>query len=323
MFYRILPAFFILLALACAPAKAQEDQSDIVVRMSEMEQQVRQMTGQIEMLQHENQQLKDQLRALGAQPAGVGGAPAPAAPVGNNTAAQTNSATARVNEQPVLERVPVTSQRRMGDVFDPASQPDAPGAPRALGTTEPSRPLSEQEIKADKPSYQMPSGAVSEPVKTPPETPAGPGAENATKPAAPVGPSVAATGSGDPKADYDAAYTAFTQTNYQDAEMGFRQFLQSHPRDERVPDAMYWLGETYLLTDRAREAGEQFLAISKLHANSSKAPAALLKLGSSLVNIGAADRACAIFSEALRKYPKASASYRDEVVREQKRANCP
>ncbi len=137
-----------------------------------------------------------------------------------------------------------------------------------------------------------------------------------------LGPSVAATGSGDPKADYDAAYAFVVQRQFEQAEMGFRRFLQSHPRDRLVPDATYWLGESYLQRNRPREAAEQFLNISTDYPKSIKAPDALLKLGMSLNALGARDRACAVFAELDRKYPQASPNVRQGAEREQKRAKC-
>ena len=87
--------------------------------------------------------------------------------------------------------------------------------------------------------------------------------------------------------------------------MGLRQFLQSHPRDRLVPDAIYWLGESYLQRSRPREAAEQFLKVSTEHARSNKAPDAMLKLGIALNALGARDQACATFAELGRKYPQA------------------
>ena len=136
------------------------------------------------------------------------------------------------------------------------------------------------------------------------------------------GPSVAATGSGDPRADYDAAYAYLLQRQYEQAEMAFRSFLQSHPRDRYVPDATYWLGESYLQRNRPREAAEQFLAVSTEYPQSQKAPDALLKLGIALNALGARDRACAVFAELDRKYPQAAPTVRQGSDREQKRARC-
>jgi tol-pal system protein YbgF len=104
--------------------------------------------------------------------------------------------------------------------------------------------------------------------------------------------------------------------------MEFRRFLQSHPRDRLVPEATYWLGESYLQRNRPREAAEQFLNVTTDHPNAAKAPEALLKLGISLNALGARDRACAVFGELDRKYPQAPAGVRQGSEREQKRAKC-
>ena len=136
-------------------------------------------------------------------------------------------------------------------------------------------------------------------------------------------PSIAATGSDDPRQDYDTAYAYLMQRQYEQSEMAFRRFIQSHPRDRLVPDATYWLGESYLQRNRPREAAEQFLKISTEYTRSGKAPDALLKLGVSLAALGARDQACATFAELERKYPGAPTSVRQGVDREQRRARCP
>ncbi len=135
-------------------------------------------------------------------------------------------------------------------------------------------------------------------------------------------PSVASTGSGDARADYEAAYAYVLQRQYERAEMGLRQFIQSHPRDTLVPSATYWLGESYLQRNRNREAAEQFLKVSTDYARSAQAPDAMLKLGVSLNALGAREQACATLAELDRKFPSASASVRQGVSREQKRARC-
>jgi tol-pal system protein YbgF len=141
-------------------------------------------------------------------------------------------------------------------------------------------------------------------------------------PAARSGPSIAATGSGSPKDDYDAAYAFVLQRQYEQAEMGFRRFLQSHPRDRLVPDATYWLGESYFQRGRYREAGEQFLKVTTDHPQSAKAPDGMLKLGMSLNGLGLKQQACATLGEVNRKYPQAAPSVRQGVEREQRRAKC-
>jgi tol-pal system protein YbgF len=312
------PAFLLLLLSASLgvvqPAGAQ-DAADAFVRLNRLEGQVRQLSGQIEQLQYENRQLKEQLRKFQEDvefrfQEGRGGGPA----------RSTAPAQPTVTPAPPRPAQGQTPQRR-GDAFDPSLAPEAPGAPRPLGAAAPSAPLNAP--------MTLPGGALSgidqlieddlPPDGTAPLDLNGTGRTAAT---APPRPSVAATGTGDPRADFEAAYALIGQRQYEEAEMGFRRFIQSHPRDRLVPDAMYWLGESYLQRNRTREAAEQFLNVSTDHPKSAKAPEALLKLGTALNALGARDRACAVFAELDRKYPQAGATVRQGSEREQKRIKC-
>lgn len=311
MFGRISSVCVLFVVLAVAPAGAQ-DASEAIVRLNRVENQMRQMSGQIEQLQFENRQLKEQLRRLEEG--------APSGTVDSQAAKpRLQSPAANAVIAPAVKPGPTTTLPRRGDAFDPSRQPGAPGAPMALGSTPPSRPLGDPGQQAA-PSYRVPEGALPDNIAE------APGGTNIAEEAAgmrPPAPSVAATGSGDPSIDYNEAYASFAAKRYTEAEMGFRSFLQSHPRDQLVPDAMYWLGEAYLASNRPREAAEQFLNVSSDHSSSPMAPNAMLKLGVALNAIGAQDRACAVFAELGRKYPQASAGFKAETGREQRRAGCP
>ncbi len=326
MFRRLFVCLAFVTALA-APAFAQ-DAADAIVRINRLESQFRQMSGQIEQLQFENRQLKEQLRKFQEDveyrfQEGRGGSGSKAAPPPATT-----------TPRPAQPQPPATPQlQRRSDVFDPSAAPDAPGAPRPLGSTAPSAPLASADSLSPMP---VPSGAIDgigELIED--EEGAGgaplelaPASRTAAIPQAPAAvaprpaPSVAATSVGDPRSDYETAYAYLTQRQYDEAEMGFRRFLQSNPRDKLVPEASYWLGETYLQRGRYREAAEQFLNVTTDHPNAARAPEALLKLGVSLNGLGARDRACAVYAEIDRKYPQASAQVRQGLEREQKRAKC-
>jgi tol-pal system protein YbgF len=327
---------------------AAQDAAELVVRLGRLEGQVRQLSGQIEQLQFENRQLKEQVRKFQEdvefrfQERAGGATRAPAPP-------QAQPSTP--SQQPGTPTPPRPARR--SDAFDPTASPDAPGSPRPLGTTPPSAALPAEPRMAA--VEKAPPGAGPAMDGSSRETPRrdgigaliedeeedGPGTQpldldamrragsaSAVPPGPPpaaaarAGPSIAATGTGDPRTDYDAAYAYLLQKQYEQAEMGFRQFLQSHPRDRLVPDATFWLGESYLLRNRMREAAEQFLKVSTEYARSTKAPDAMLKLGISLNALGAREQACATLAELERKFPQASAGVRQGVEREQKRARC-
>jgi tol-pal system protein YbgF len=337
MFRRLV--VFVAFALALAAPAAAQDAADAIVRLNRLEGQFRQMSGQIEQLQFENRQLKDQLRKFQEDvefrfQESRGGA-RPSSPP-----------TATPSRPAPPQAQPQAQPQRRSDVFDPSNAPEAPGAPRPLGSTAPSAPLaSADDVNGP---MRLPSGAIEELIEedepqadsAPPNlgpasrTAAIPPAATAPAPrsnpipspaptlSANASPSVAATSVGDPRSDYQTAYSYFTQKQYDQAEMGFRRFLQSNPRDRLVPEASYWLGETYLQRGRHREAAEQFLNVSTDYPNATRAPDALLKLGVALNSLGARDRACAVYAELDRKYPQASSSVRQGSEREQKRAKC-
>jgi tol-pal system protein YbgF len=153
----------------------------------------------------------------------------------------------------------------------------------------------------------------------------GSGAAPAAPAAAPRSPqsSIASTGTDSVRSDFDNAYAFIQQRQFEQAEMGFRSFLQSHPRSKLVSDATYWLGESYLRRARYRDAAEQFLKITTSYGSSAKGPEGMLKLGVSLRGLGANDQACATFAELGHKYPSASPGLLKEVQREQQRSKCP
>ena len=89
----------------------------MVVKLEQLESDMRRLTGAVEELQYRNQQLEQALRAL--QGGGAAGAAAPAVRPGPAAA-------------PAAPPAPVPGRR--SDVFDPAQNPNAPGAPRVLGS---------------------------------------------------------------------------------------------------------------------------------------------------------------------------------------------
>lgn len=316
---------------------------DLSVRLGRLENQIRQLTGLIEELQHRNQLLEQQLKRVQQdteyrfQEMGPGGRPPagrvqPSAP-GVPGAAPPPARRSEVYDPPVPGGAPPPGRRT--DVFDPATAPNAPGAPRTLGT------LPAGSGGPDPGPVIMAPGS-GEPARRPPGAPldlgtlagtraderegAAPGADPA--PAGPppggrpVGPQAVLAPSGSAKDEYDLAYGAILRRDYELAEEGFRTFLAHHPRDRLVPEAHYWLGESYYQRQKYNDSAEAFLDIYNKYPNSLRAPDALLRLGQSLAAIGKQEAACASFGAVLTKYPKATANVKRSVEQEQKRARC-
>ncbi len=100
--------------------------SELMMRIDRLEAQIRQLTGAVEQLQYRNQQLEGQLRSM--QPGSEyriqdGGAAPRSAP-----------ATRPAGTPPPAAQPPAATPGRRGDAFDPSLNPNAPGAPRTMGS---------------------------------------------------------------------------------------------------------------------------------------------------------------------------------------------
>jgi tol-pal system protein YbgF len=304
-----------------SPPVAQADPAELTLRIERLEAQIRQLTGTIEQLQHRNQQLEAQLRR-GDAPAPPSGAAQPRPPA---TAA------------PALPAPPPAPGRR-SDVFDPTQNPNAPGAPRPLGTL-PGQHAELPPSAAPEPPVGVPDGrqpgapldlstlatgipgAAATASNTPPPAAGGPLPPPPPRILSATGTSVAPP-SETAQGYFDLAYGYVLRKDYAFAEDAFQTFLRKYPNDKLVPDARFWLGESLFQRQRYDNAAEQFLAAATKHPGYAKAPDALLRLGQSLAALNQKEMACATLAEVGRKYPRASNTVKQGVEREQKRVRC-
>jgi tol-pal system protein YbgF len=319
----------------------QSDPSDLSVRLDRMEGALRQLTGTIEQLQYRNQQLESQLKRMQDdteyrfQQMGSRGGPAP--PPQMTPSGQGN-----------VPMAPPAGRR--SDVFDPAQNPNAPGAPRTLGkeaviaTPEPVEPpvgapggrsagapldLSTlANTDSPPPPRPVPPSAVASAGSVPMPAPQGTAASPPPQvrnvlPATPNNQQLATLPpSASQQDEYDMAYGYVLHKDYSLAEQSFRDYLKKYPNERLVPEAQYWLGESLFQQQRYRDAAESFLGVSTKFERSAKAPDALLRLGQSLAAMNQKEAACATLAEVGRKYPRASANVKRGVEQEQKRAHC-
>ena len=141
-------------------------------------------------------------------------------------------------------------------------------------------------------------------------------------PAGSAAPGIASLTPGGTRGEYETDYALYKNGQFDAAAAGLQDFVQKYPRDRLIPDATYFLGESYARLGRHREAAEQFLKLSTAYTKSSRAPDALLRLGVALNALGAKEQACATYQEVDRKYPTASPDVRAGVERELKRSRC-
>lgn len=108
---------------------------------------------------------------------------------------------------------------------------------------------------------------------------------------------------GDERGAYANAFDALKSGDYAESARRFRDFLGMFPSGQYAPNAMYWLGESYYVTQNYALAGEQFQGLLDRYPDHDKAPGALLKLGLSDYGLKQYDSAETILREVLRRYP--------------------
>lgn len=154
----------------------------------------------------------------------------------------------------------------------------------------------------------MPAGTS--PATSPPAAPAPAPANGA--PVAAVPAEAAPTAYGDAGAQsrmqdeasaYDAALGRLKAGDYAASARAFQTFLQTFPNGVYAPNALYWLGESYYVTQNYTLALAQFQAVLARYPTSDKAPGALLKVGLSQYGLQQYPAARATFEQVMQRYP--------------------
>lgn len=109
--------------------------------------------------------------------------------------------------------------------------------------------------------------------------------------------------SGDERSAYQAAFDTLKSGQYVDSARQFQAFLARFPDGTYAPNALYWLGESYYVTQNYDLAQQQFQALLQRYPTHDKASAALLKLG--LAQYGAKQYAAAeaTLGAVVQQYP--------------------
>ncbi|MGJ4728480.1 tol-pal system protein YbgF [Luteimonas sp. SDU101] len=107
---------------------------------------------------------------------------------------------------------------------------------------------------------------------------------------------------------YEAAFDALKAGNYAESAQLFQDFLRVHPEGVYAPNARYWLGESYYVTQNYELAREQFQALVERYPTHDKTPGALLKIGLSQYGLRDLDGAEATLSQVTAQFPGTDAA---------------
>jgi tol-pal system protein YbgF len=126
-----------------------------------------------------------------------------------------------------------------------------------------------------------------------------PQAPGATAPERPVQGSLPS-----PEEVYTKALNDYHKGNYDLAISGFKSYLTFYPKTSLVPNAQYWLGESYYGQRKYREAIREFDKLIKEYPDSAKVPGAMLKQGYAYLELNEKAQGQRILRDLVAKFPK-------------------
>ena len=105
------------------------------------------------------------------------------------------------------------------------------------------------------------------------------------------------------QAMYDSAYAKYNAGDFEGARGAFDEFLKKYPKSKLVPNALYWKGETFYSQKNYPQAILAFKEVTGRFPKNAKAAAALLKIGMSYDRVGDPDNAIFYLRALVEDFP--------------------
>ena len=327
----------LLLSTAMVPARAE----DVSNRLDQLEQELRQLTGQVEELTYQLKQLQSQ-KKLGAveqpvpqtdQAAASPTTPLlPKAPSINQQAATTPTVVPiPPKKKPTLQEATVQGVEQIDEtpVAPTAPQPtvtQAAPSTQVAGVAPAPKPAGLGVIKSAQASdggFQgkvlvAPGGvAVTTAVQT--TTNNANAADGATAQQASV--QKLDPASQTPDDLFQSSYQALFQMHYDEAQSGFKSFLEKYPTHDLVGSVDFWMGESYWAQKDFASSAQYYRDSYTKYPKGRRAPESLLKLGLSMAQLGQKDQACTFIASVGNEFPNAVET-KKRAQSELKRTGC-
>ena len=303
-------------------AQNQQSSAQLLVRIQELEDLIRTLTGRVEGLEFQLTQMQTQLAKQAEDnefrfqelEGGAGGKPQAAAPTDGVTPSDTlpqTSAQQTPAQQPPAQQTPALEAPAI------AATPEAPAAAAPMDDL-PLADLNGEPMDALGDSADpLLKGGIDQLGTISGEDPLG---------SRPLDLSLGGGGdisSGDAKAQYDAGYDAMTRGDYAFASDQFQQFVALYPDDPQTPDAINWLGEALIQQGQFTDAAQVLADGYTKHKDSKRAPDMMLKLGVALIGADQVDVGCRTFYTLKQRYPQLSPAFTQRLDEEAQKAKCP
>ena len=110
------------------------------------------------------------------------------------------------------------------------------------------------------------------------------------------------------EAVYQRAFKLLKESQYDQAQKAFKDFLKDYPDTAFSDNAQYWLGETNYVMQKYDIAINEYQTLLNTFPDSKKVSHALLKIGYSYAELGNASDAEKTLTEVMKQYPGTTAA---------------
>ncbi len=277
-------------------------------RVTDLQQQVRDLTGKVEELNFMVLQMQEQLRQLQGGAAANPSQQTAQEPKKQSQAVEPQSPSSSTNGKQELPRTATSTE---SSATLPGVGSDKSGEQKNINPQEAPKDLGS--IEFDK-NGNILNGSINQNAVA---TASQEQAATQGNSAAPVAPQTASA-----KELYDIGYKNILSGDYRTAEADFRAFQERYPTDPQIADAGFWLGESLFGQKRYREAAQAYIDVQRNYKDSPRGPENLLKLGMSMAHLDEQKVACATFAEVTKRYKTVDPAVLKRVKDEQSRNKC-
>ncbi len=105
---------------------------------------------------------------------------------------------------------------------------------------------------------------------------------------------------------YSSAFSLYKKGRYEEAILGFKNFLKKYHRSKLSDNAYFWIGECYMGLKRYEKAILAYHEVIKRYPKGNKVPSAMLRQAQAFQKIGDKTSAKLILKRLIKKFPKSN-----------------
>ncbi len=107
---------------------------------------------------------------------------------------------------------------------------------------------------------------------------------------------------------YKNSFALLKAADYENAIIGFREYLLKYGNGKFADNSMFWIGEAYWVTQDYEKAIEEYVQLTDTYPQSQKSSHALLKIGYCYEKLGKLEEATGVLKDLQNKFPNSTAA---------------